>query len=67
MEAQQNVKDDSQRMQIAQEIMNKDTLKHNPGIATADPKGSVFVNRVTGEKRRYYPNGFWQLEKKDNE
>ncbi len=66
MEKVQNVKDDDARLRLAQDIMNKDTLKHNPGIATADPKGTIFMNKVTGEKRRYYPNGFWQLEKTDN-
>lgn len=63
----QGVKDDEERLKLAQDIMNRDTLKNNPGIATADPKGSVFLNKVTGEKRRYFPNGFWQLEKNTNE
>lgn len=66
MEASQNVRDDSERIQLAQSIVNKDTLKNNPGISTADPKGTIFVNKVTGEKRRYFPNGFWQLAKGDN-
>lgn len=67
MDKNQAVKDDTERMNLAQEIINKDTLKNNPGISTADSKGSVFINKVTGEKRRYFPNGFWQLEKNDDQ
>lgn len=63
----QNVKDDSERMQIAQEILNHDTLKRNPGIATANPKGTIFIDKTTGAKRRYFPSGFWEPVKTANE
>ena len=60
MEANQNVKDDKERINLAQEIMNKDTLKRNPGIATSDVKGTVFIDKTTGAKRRYFPSGMWE-------
>ena len=65
MDASQNVKDDNERMQIAQHIMNQDTLKRNPGIATSDPKGTIMLNKITGQKRRYFPSGFWEPVKTD--
>lgn len=55
----QNVKDDDARMKLAQEILNRDTLKRNPGIATSNPKGTIYMDKSTGAKRRYYPSGFW--------
>jgi hypothetical protein len=63
----QNVKDDSDRLQLAQQIMNNDTLKRNPGIATSDPKGTVMLNKITGQKRKYYPSGFWEPVKTDEQ
>lgn len=63
----QNVKDDKERMSIAQEIMNRDTLKRNPGIATSDSKGTIFIDKTTGAKRRYYPSGFWEPVKTDEQ
>lgn len=65
MESSQNVKDDSERMQVAQDILNKDTLKRNPGIATSSEKGTIFMDKTTGSKRRYFPSGFWQPVKDD--
>ena len=56
----QSVKDDKERLNLAQEILNHDTLKRNPGIATANAKGTIFMDKTTGAKRRYYPNGFWE-------
>jgi hypothetical protein len=56
----QNVKDDDERLKLAQDILNHDTLKRNPGIATANAKGTIFMDKTTGAKRRYYPNGFWE-------
>jgi len=61
----QNVKDDAERMKLAQEIINHDTLKRNPGIATADSKGTIFIDKTTGSKRKYYPSGFWEPVKND--
>lgn len=63
----QNVKDDKERMELAQQILNNDTLKRNPGIATSNPKGTVYIDKTTGAKRRYYPSGFWEPVKTNNE
>ncbi len=63
----QDTKDDQERLQLAQEIMNKDTLKRNPGIATANAKGTVFIDKTTGAKRRYFPSGFWEPVKTADE
>lgn len=62
----QNVRDDKERLDLAQEIMNRDTLKRNPGIATANAKGTIFIDKTTGAKRRYYPSGFWEPVKTDS-
>lgn len=56
----QNVKNDDDRMKLAQEILNHDTLKRNPGIATSNTKGTIYMDKTTGVKRRYFPSGFWE-------
>lgn len=67
MDKLQNTKDDKERLELAQEIMNGDTLKRNPGIATSNAKGTIFIDKTTGSKRRYYPSGFWEPVKTDEQ
>lgn len=63
----QNVRDDQERMTLAQAIMNQDTLKRNPGIATSNEHGTIFMDKTTGAKRRYFPSGFWEPVKTDKQ
>lgn len=63
----QNVRDDQERLNLAQAIMNQDTLKRNPGIATSNERGTIFMDRSTGSKRRYFPSGFWEPVKTDEQ
>lgn len=67
MSKSQNVKDDQERLNLAQQIMNQDTLKRNPGIATANEHGTIFMDKTTGAKRRYFPSGFWEPVKTDEQ
>lgn len=56
----QQAKSNEDRIQIANQIMNNDTLIRNPKVATADKNGSVFMDKVSGGKRIYYPDGHWE-------
>lgn len=67
MSKMQNVRDDQERMTLAQSIMNQDTLKRNPGIATSNERGTIFMDKSTGAKRRYYPSGFYEPVKTDEQ
>lgn len=67
MSKMQTVRDDQERLTLAQSIMNQDTLKRNPGIATSNEHGTIFMDKTTGAKRRYYPSGFWSPVKTDEQ
>lgn len=67
MSKMQNVRDDQERLNLAQSIMNQDTLKRNPGIATSNEHGTIFMDKTTGAKRRYFPSGFWEPVKTDEQ
>lgn len=56
----QTAKDTQDRISLANQIMNKDTLNRNPKISTADAKGTIFMDKSTGVKRKYYPDGHWE-------
>lgn len=44
-------------LQISKQIINRDTVMRNPRIATADPNGTIFINKITGETKRFFPDG----------
>lgn len=56
----QKAKDQEEMLGIANSVLNKDTLTRNPKISTADSKGTIFMDKTTGVKRRYYPDGHWE-------
>lgn len=54
-------------LEAAQGIMNDDTIARNPGIASSSEKGTLRINKITGEKRIYFPNGKWITTDKSSE
>lgn len=61
--AVQNAKDQQEMMSKANQIINRDTIVRNPTISTAEEKGTIFMDRTTGIKRRYFPDGSWTTVK----
>lgn len=53
----QKAKSNEDMLNQVKTILNRDTLQRNPKISTADPKGTVFQNKLTGEKKIFYPDG----------
>lgn len=50
-------KNNDERITAANEIINRDTLNRNPKIAKAQPKGSLFYDKLTNAKVICYPGG----------
>lgn len=53
----QKAKSNEDMLNQAKSIINRDALRRNPKISNADPKGTVFQNKLTGEKKIFYPDG----------
>lgn len=47
-------------VEIANTVINHDTIARNPRISTADAKGTIFMDKTTGVKRKYYPDGHFE-------
>lgn len=56
----QKAKSNQDMLDQAKTILNRDTLRRNPKISQADSKGTVYMDKVTGVKRIYYPDGHWE-------
>lgn len=56
----QKAKDQSDMMSMANDVLNRDTINRNPKISTSDSKGTLHINKITGAKRMYYPDGHWE-------
>lgn len=56
----QKAKNQQDMLDTANGIINRDTLRRNPKISTSDPKGTIFMDRTTGVKRRYYADGHFE-------
>jgi len=56
----QTAKDQQEMISMANEVLNRDTLSRNPKISSSDPKGTLHINKVTGAKRMYFPDGHWE-------
>lgn len=48
------------QLNLAKDIMNKDTLKRNPNISQTSEKGTLQTNKISGKKRIYYPDGHFE-------